>query len=127
MSNGFILVEHSAMSDVEHFDYATEVKHAMDKIVQKVTALEVYVDKTLQKIEDDVVEVPMPNVNVDVDKEKLDEMNKRIKKVLADEERKKRDDDMLAEIDKILGKLNKRKDTPYVDDFKFRVNPWWAN
>lgn len=133
LPNGYILVEHSAMSDAAHYDYATEVKYAMDKIVQKVISLEVYVDKTLQKMEDDVEPMPMPNVKVDVDQDKLDEINKRIKKTLKKEERKKRDKSMLAEIDEILDELKnnldepENKDVPYVDDFKFRMNPWWAN
>ena len=55
----------------------------------------------------------MPNVNVDVD---VDKINKRIKQALADEKRKKRDDEALAELDEILGKLKKR-------NREFRMNP----
>ncbi|MBQ9700531.1 MAG: hypothetical protein IJV71_07915 [Lachnospiraceae bacterium] len=67
------------------------------------------------KIEDEI------EVEVDVDK-----INERIKAALAEEERKKRDEETLAELDEILGKLENRKDMTYVDDFKFRMNPWWS-
>ena len=122
LPNGYIIVEHSASIDADEYDYAEQVEICMDNIIDKVISLEAYRDMCdFNKPKS----MTMPNVNVDVDKAKLDEMNKRIKNVLAEEERKKRDEETLAELDEILNKLNESKDTPYVDDFKFRVNPWW--
>lgn len=116
LPNGYILVEHSAMSDPDYYDYATEVKHCMDKIVKKVTALEVYVDMTMNAME----ESDMPNANVDID---VDKINKRIKQALADEERKKRDEETLSELDEILDKKKNKCINDY--DLNFRMNPWW--
>lgn len=121
LPNGYIIVEHSSSIDADEYDYAEQVEICMDNIIDKVISLEAYRDMwDFNKPEP----MPMPNVNIDVDKAKLDEINKRIKKVMAEEERKKRDEETLAELDEILDNL-KNKNMPYVDDFKFRVNPWW--
>lgn len=123
LPNGYIIVEHSASIDADEYDYAEQVEICMDNIIDKVIALEAYRDMWDCMGEREIEIEVEDEIEVEVD---VDKINKRIKAALAEEERKKRDEETLAELDEILGKLEKHKGMTYVDDFKFRTNPWWS-
>lgn len=117
LPNGYVLVEHSAISNPADYDYATEVKVCMDKIVNKLMGLEAYRDMwDYAMLADEEIEV-----EDDIDIEKLHESVRKIKKQNAIDEIDKKIADLYNdEVKKYDEHINKMRTN-------FCMNPWWAN
>lgn len=116
LPNGYILVEHSAISNPKDYDYATEVKVCMNKIVNKLMGLEAYRDMwDYAMLADEKIDVGVDDIDIEKlhktvqeieNQRTIDEIDKKINK-LYDEE---------------VEKANKKK-----YDMNLRMKPWWAN
>lgn len=108
LPNGYILVEHSAISNPEDYDYATEVKVCMDKIVNKLMGLEAYRDMWDCMMADDA------DVEEEIDIEKLQKSVRELEKQRV-----------IEDIDNKIADLYKKK----INDMRtnFCMNPWYNN
>lgn len=124
LPNGYILVEHSAISNPADYDYTTEVKVCMDKIVNKLMGLEAYRDMwDCMAMDTPEIEVEIEDeIEVDIDDIDIEKLHKSIQDI-----KKKRS---MEEFDKKVADLYENEVKKYDEHIKkmrngFCMNPWW--
>lgn len=120
LPNGYVIVENSASIDPDEFDYEEQVGICMNKIIDKVIALEAYRDMWRYMDDDDAeVEIDIEDeIEVEFDDIDIEKLHKSVREI---ENKRVMDKIDTTLIDAMLDKHNNMCNNY---DTNFRMNPW---